>query len=365
MINKLVLENLRHRPIRTLLSTVAIGVQVCMILTLVGLSRGFLQDQQRRARGIGADIFIQDSGASALSLSVGFPEKVIRFIEKQPHVTMATGALMQSTGALSMVTGLDLPEFQKMSGSFRFLHGRAYEQPDEVIVDDYYARQHNLHVGDRLMILNRPWRVSGIFEQGKMARVIIPLRTLQDLTQNNGKVTWIYVKLDSPDNTQKVIDYLKALPGMDRFRVLSVQDLVSQFSVQNIPMLEGFIGVVIGLGVVVGFLVVFLSMYTAVLERTREIGVLKALGASPGFVLSVVLRETSILAVLGAVTGILVTYGTKWLITTFAPGGLIQEIVPDWWAIAAGIALVGALLGAAWPGLKAARQDAIEALSYE
>jgi putative ABC transport system permease protein len=106
-------------------------------------------------------------------------------------------------------------------------------------------------------------------------------------------------------------------------------------------------------------------MYTAVLERTREIGVLKALGASPAFILNVVLRETTVLAILGSLAGILFTYGTQWLILTFAPGGLVQTIVPDWWPIAAGIALLGALLGAAWPGLKAARQDAIEALSYE
>jgi putative ABC transport system permease protein len=104
-------------------------------------------------------------------------------------------------------------------------------------------------------------------------------------------------------------------------------------------------------------------MYTAVLERTREIGVLKAIGASPGFILNVLLRETTLLAVLGSIIGILFTYGTRWVIATFTP--LIQAIVPDWWPIAAGIALVGALLGAAYPGLKAARQDAIEALSYE
>jgi putative ABC transport system permease protein len=130
-------------------------------------------------------------------------------------------------------------------------------------------------------------------------------------------------------------------------------------------MLPEFIGVVIGLGLVVGFLVVFLSMYTAVLERTREIGVLKALGASPGFILDVLMRETTVLAILGSILGVLFTYGTRWLILTFASGALLQEIVPDWWPIAAGIALASALLGAAWPGLKAARQDAIEALSYE
>jgi len=337
-----------------------------MMLTLVGLSRGFLEDQQRRARGVGADIIIKDSGASAMSLSVGFSEKLIPFLEKQPHITMATGALMQPIGPLSSITGLDLAKFSQMSGPFRFLEGHAIQKDDEVIIDEYYSRQHNLHAGDPITILNRQWRVSGVFEPGKLARLIIPLKTLQDLTENHGKVMVVYVKLDSPANTQKVVDYLRNLPGVNgKFQILSMEELISQFSVENIPMLKGFIGVVIALGAVVGFLVVFLSMYTAVLERTREIGVLKALGASPVFILNVLLRETTLLAILGAVCGILFTYGTRWLISTFAPGGLLQDIVPDWWPIASGIALIGALLGAAWPGAKAARQDAIEALSYE
>jgi len=335
-----------------------------MMLTLVGLSHGMLEDQARRSRGIGADIFIRAPGAAFLSLSAGFSQNFIPFLEKQPHVALATGALIQATGPLSSVTGLDLPAFEKMSGNFRFLAGRPYEKPDEAIVDEYYARQHKLHVGDSINMLNRQWRVSGIFEQGKSARLVIPLDVLQDLTANSGKVTVVYVKLDNPAYTQEVIDYLKS-HGMADYQIHSMEELLSQFTVANVPMLPEFIGVVIGLGTVVGFLVVFLSMYTAVLERTREIGVLKALGASPGFILNVVLRETTLLAILGSILGILFTYGTRWLIATFAPGALLQAIVPDWWPIAAGIALVGALLGAAWPGLKAARQDAIEALSYE
>ncbi len=217
--------------------------------------------------------------------------------------------------------------------------------------------------GDPVPALNRTWRVSGIFEQGKLARIVVPLNILQDLTSRSDKVTIIYVKLDNPDNTPAVIDYLKA--KMPDYQILSMQEVLSQFSVENIPMLKGFIAVVIAVGVIIGFLVVFLSMYTAVLERTREIGVLKAIGASPFYILNVLLRETTLLAVLGSILGIALTYGTRWLVVTFSPGGLIQAIVPDWWPIAAGIALVGALLGASYPGLKAARQDAIEALSYE
>jgi putative ABC transport system permease protein len=106
-------------------------------------------------------------------------------------------------------------------------------------------------------------------------------------------------------------------------------------------------------------------MYTAVLERTREIGILKALGASPAYVLNVIFRETVLLAVVGAVAGIILTYGSRWLIMTLVPASLTQKIVPGWWPIAGAIAVVGALFGAIYPAWRAAGQDAIEALSYE
>jgi putative ABC transport system permease protein len=77
------------------------------------------------------------------------------------------------------------------------------------------------------------------------------------------------------------------------------------------------------------------------------------------------MRETTLLAVAGSILGILLSYVTRFVISSLIPGTLIQAIVPNWWPITAGIALAGALLGAIYPGLKAARQDAVEALSYE
>ena len=160
-----------------------------------------------------------------------------------------------------------------------------------------------------------------------------------------------------------VLEELKKL--LPEYPILSLEELISLFSVDQMPGLTAFIYVVIGLSVVVGFLVVFLSMYTAVLERTREIGILKALGASPAYVLNILIRETAVLAVAGSVIGILMTYGTQALIKQFASATLTQDIVYDWWIYATLIALGGALLGSLYPGWKAARQDAIEALSYE
>ena len=141
--------------------------------------------------------------------------------------------------------------------------------------------------------------------------------------------------------------------------------MTSLLTPDNVPVLKGFTDVVIGISVIVGFLVVFLSMYTAVIERTREIGVLKALGASPGYVLGILIRETVLLALAGSIAGIVMSYGSQVLITNFAPAFLTMEIVKYWWPIATGIAIVGSLVGALYPGFKAAKQDAIEALSYD
>ncbi len=363
VINRLVIENLKHRPIRTLLSVVAIGVQVTMVLTLVGLSRGMLEDQQNRAKGVGADVLVRAPGSSVIGFSTNFNAKILGFVQKQPHVKVVTGALIQGTGGISSITGLDLKSFSELSGGFTYLQGGPFNGPDQVIIDDYYAHEHQLRLGDPLKTLNRDWKVVGIIRPGLLARVIVPLDVLQDLTANNGKLTVLYVKLDDPALTNQFIADLKL--KLSDYPIYSMKEYVTLFSVSNVPALRQFIGVIIGLGVLVGFLVVFLSMYTAVLERTREIGVLKALGASPVYILNILMRETALLALIGSGVGILMTYGTRWAITTFVPGSLSQALVPDWWPRAAGIALVGALLGAAYPGLKAARQDAIEALAYE
>lgn len=364
MLNKLVFENLKHRPVRTILGILAIAVEVTMMLTVVGLSRGMLEDSKSRARGAGADIWVRPPGSAIIGLSSApMSEKVLGFLRKQPHVVVATGSVTQPIGGINTITGLDFKEFSRMSGGFKFLEGGPFTKPDDIIIDQRYAEQNNLHAGDTVRLLNRDWHICGVVEPGKLARLIVPLTELQRLTGNTGKLTQAYVKLDNPANTSKVIASLKA--KLKGYQIYSIEEFTSLFSYQNIPGLKAFIGVIIGLSVVVGFLVVFLSLYMAVLERTREIGILKALGASRGYILQVLLRETVLLTLLGSIVGIMATYGVRMLIQTLVPASLTQQVVPDWWPITAAISLAGALLGSAYPGWKAVNQDTIEAISYE
>ncbi len=363
MTNRLVLENLKHRPVRTLVSALAIGVQVALMLTLVGLSRGIVQDGQERARGVGADIIIRPPNSSIFSFSSTFPQGILDHVRKQPGISLATGTLVYPTGGLDSITGIELAQFNAMSGGFHFLHGAPFQAADEIVVDDIYARTNRLHAGDRHELIHSRWRIAGIVEPGKMSRMFIDLSRLQNLTDNVGRLSCVYAKVADPAQVPAIIAQLKA-GGMSQYAIYSVQDLLSQMTETNVPMLKKFTVVIIGIGMFVGFLIVFLSMYTAVLERTREIGILKALGASPGFILNTLLRETVLLALAGSVLGIAMSYGARWLITTLEPT-MIQAVVPDWWPIAAAVSIAGALCGAVYPGLKAARQDVIDALAYD
>ena len=364
MTAKLVLENLKHKPMRSLLSILLIGVPVTLILCLVGLSHGFLEDSQRRTRGIGADVIVRPPGSTLLTLSGGISDKIVDWLGKQPHVKMAVGAVNQPVQGITLgATGIDLKQFDRMSGGFTYLHGGPFQAPGDVIIDQFYADQQRAHVGDRIVILNTPWRVSGIIEGGKLAHIVFPLGVLQEKPSHIGQVSQIYLKLDDVANTAAVVEGLKEkLPD---YPIYSMAEFTSLYNVNNIPALREFIIVIMAIGVIIGFAVVLLSMYMAVLQRTREIGILKSLGASQVFILRIILTEAVILGMGGTVLGIAMSFGACWLIRTVEPASIPMVIVPFWWPIAGVVTLIGTALGALYPGLSAARHDTIEALAYE
>jgi putative ABC transport system permease protein len=367
MINRYVIENLKNRWVRTLLSALVVGIQVMSILTLMGLSRGLLRQSAERAKGTGADIFLRPDTRGNFALASGqVSEKFVDYIRKQPHVENAVGVLILPVQIISTLSGVEFNNLLKLTGPVHFYAGHPPTGPDDLIVDHYYAEQHNLRIGETVNLANHPWHLAGVIQSGVLGRFIVPLATLQQLTGNAQppRVSEILVKLDNPALTDQEVDYFNRKMNGD-LQAISVAAFVSQFSVSNIPELQAFIGVVTALAVVVGFLVVFLSMYTAVVERTREIGILKALGAKPGTILNILVREALLLAIVGWIIGIALTYAARGAIWATLPASLPVINVPDWWPIAAAIAIAGALLGAIYPGLKAARQDAIEALAYE
>ena len=366
--NKMIIANLVHRPLRSVISILAVAVEVTLILLIVGLSVGMLNDSRQRQAGIGADIMVQPPGSSFLSGISGAPvsAKVADVIRRVPHVVAVAPVITQlnTAGTLEVIYGIDLASFQAMGGPFHYLAGGPFHGPDDVLVDDFFAHQKNVHVGDHIEVLNHEFRVCGIVEHGKGARKFLPLSTLQDLIGAEGKASIFYVKLDDPSHADAVAAEIRQVPGMQNYVVRSLREYLSLMTMGNIPGLATFINVVIGVAVVIGFIVIFQAMYAAVMERTREIGILKSMGASKMYIVDAILRETALLAILGIGAGIIISYvAREAIVAHFAT--LPIMVTKGWILRATLIAIVGALGGAIYPALKAAQKDPIDALAYE
>ena len=368
MMNKMIVANLVHRPIRSLISIVAIALEVALILLIAGLCYGIMNDSKNRTAGIGADVIVQPPGSSNLAGISGAPVpiKVGDILRGLPHVKVVSPVIWQlsTAGALEVIDGIDLPSFEALGGRFQYVAGGPFRGPNDVLVDDYIARQKNVKVGGTMEILNHAFRVAGIVENGRGARKFLPITTLQDLIGAKEKASVFYVKLDDPANADAVVKEVKSQPGMEKYSVQSTEEYLSMMTPSSLPGFKPFIGVVIGVSLIIGFLVIFQSMYAAVMERTREIGILKAMGASKFYIVSAILRETGLLALVGIALGIGFSFAASWGIRHRFP--LVQVVVTsDWVARAMMVAVVGAIAGALYPAFKAAGKDPIDALAYE
>src|SRR6202041_1708930 len=146
--------------------------------------------------------------------------------------------------------------------------------------------------------------------------------------------------------------------------VRSMQEYLSMMTPENLPGFQTAIRIVIAISMIIGFIVIFQSMYTAVMERTREIGILKSLGASKLYIVNVVLRETSLFTFAGIVAGLILTFVMKAGLSARFPTLPFPVEVP-WMLYTAALAFIGSLLGALYPAWKAAQKDPIDALAYE
>jgi putative ABC transport system permease protein len=366
MMRQMILANVLHRPLRTLVSILAVGVEVTLVIVIVGLTSGMMQETAKRIEGVGADIMLQPPSASVFLAFNGapMPVRIGDRLRELKYVQAVAPVLLQfnSTGGIDMLYGIEPETFRAVSGGFVFLEGHDMAGPDDMLVDDWAARSRNIAVGSTYRLLDHDFHVAGIVEHGKGARIFVPLATLQDLSGARDKASLFFLKCTRDDHTPAVMDSMRAI--LPQYEIRPLKDFMSLMTSTSLPGLDVFVRSMIALAVAIGFLVIFLSMYTTVVERTRDIGVLKSIGASKGYIVCAVLGEAAVVCAAGVVLGIAMSYLTRMFFLSVFPT-LAIDITFDWIARSVLIAAVGGLVGASYPAWLASRKDVIEALAYD
>lgn len=363
----LVLSNMLHRPARTAVSVIGISVGVLLIIFTVGLANGSMRERVARESNVGAEIFFRASGSRGLGGSETFrlPESLRDRISAIPGVASAvpigqTNVQADTNTGSRLVDGVDLEEYSRLTG-LKILEGRSFgKDVDEAIVDTGFQKQKSYRVGDTIEIWERPFTIVGFYEPASGARVKVSLPHMQRQLGADGKVSSFLVKVASGETADNVAERLSA--AVPESQILLTRDL-EELYMSSIPALNVFLNVVIGVAAVISALVILLTMYTTVTERTRQIGIMKSLGMSNSGIAWTITQEALLISFLGVVGGVLSTVLLKAVLARTST----LEIAIDTRTIVTvlAIGLAGGALGALYPALRAARLDAVEALSYE
>ena len=280
------------------------------------------------------------------------------------HVQAVAPVLLQfnATKGINTVSGIDLQSYNQVTGGFVYHSGGPLENPYDILVDDLQARANHLKVGDKLPLFDHEFTVAGIVEHGKGSRLFIPLQTAQELASAPNSASIFWVKCTDPGYTDNVIEEIRQF--LPKYKVISIQDYMTQMTSNNLPGLTAFVTALVSVAVSIGFLVIFLSMYTTITERTREIGILKSLGASKIYIVEGILRESTILTLIGIVFGLGASVLARDIIHSAFPT-LSVDYSWQWAFYASVLAVVGSLMGGFYPAFRASRLDPVDALAYE
>ena len=366
LMDSLVFSNIAHRPARTAVSIFGTGVGVLLIVFTVGLAHGVLRERGRRESNIGAEIMVRASGSLGFGNSAPLKLQVSHAAELA-HIdgvraTTAIGQILDTSDVgfgSRLIDGIDFDDYAKVTG-ITLREGSKLTRGDQAVIDPVWQQQRHAVIGSTVELFERPFTIVGVYEPPGGGRIKIPLSTLQDQEGAEGRASAILVALNDPAQQDEVAARIR-----ERFpddQIIFTRELPELYAT-GVPALNVFIKVVVGVASAISMLVILLAMYTTVTERTRQIGILKALGMSKTGIAWAIEQEAILVSFLGVIVGVALTFIAR--LGVMRMTNLTVEIEPRWIGIALLVGLVGGSVGALYPALRAARQDAVDALSYE
>lgn len=355
---------------RTFVSVFGIAVGVFLVIFTIGLADGTLRGNAQREANVGAEIMVRASGTFGLSGVEPFRLPVSRVAElaKIEGVKMAVplGQNLDVAGdtetGTRLIDGINYDEYASVAGLRIIEGGKIGLEGNEAVIDTEWQRQKEIKIGGLLRIYGKDFTVIGTYEPPSGARIKIPLRSMQaELTGETDKLTAVLVKVADENQQEAVAERISRQFPDDQ--VIFTKDF-EELYLHSVPAIDVFLNVVIGVAAVISTLVILLTMYTTVTERTRQIGILKALGMSKIGIAWTITQEALLISFLGVVSGVIFAILLRFVLLQTA-SSMQVSLNLMWMLLTLTGALIGGVIGALYPAIRAARLDAVEALSYE
>ena len=359
--------NLTQKKTRTLVSILAVGIEIALVIVIVGMTNGTLNSHAKAIENVGGDILFQPPGASGFfSLSSVFMrQSIANHLSRIPGVKGIAPILVWTTQKIDNrphnIFGVQEDDFQPIGRRLQIINGSHFSDASDMIIDRRLAEANNIGLEQKISLLGRNWKIVGICKPNIGAMIYLPLDTLQRDLGQEGKVSLFFIKCTSAEEVEQVADRLtKAFPGYN----INILQGYSEYLAESTLGLKAFNRAITALAIFVSSITILLAMYTAVMERTREIGILKAIGASKLYIIKNIFVEAIIICFIGVLLGYGLSYFSRSLLKIIFP--LVNIDITLGWMIAAGIlGLIGGAFGSLYPAYRAVSLDPIEALRYE
>jgi putative ABC transport system permease protein len=366
----LIFRNLLRQRIRTLLTALGISLGITTVVALGVVTHSLKATAEDILHAGGSDFAIGQAGSADLTFSTLTQEQLAE-VAAYPEVDHAIGLLMAYSPVGSNpyfvqlgIDPADLGQFQVPLVEGRYL---APDASDEILLGPEAASQLDKKLGDTVELKDRSFTVVGIYRTGNVwedGGAMLPLATVQEYERKDGLFTLIYVKARPGADLDALTARIKEdHPEMATLRTLSDYNEVDQ----GMQIMDALNLAISFLAVFIGGIGVMNTMVMSVMERTREFGILRAVGWRGRRVLQMVLGESILLCLIGALVGsiLAVIFTRLILIFPVVRSFLALEYTPDVFIRGLVVGVAVALLGALYPAIRAVRLSPIQAIRYE
>ncbi len=365
----LVLKNPFRNKTRAILAVVGIAIGIATIVALGIITDGLKSSTEDTLKAGGADFTVVEANVSDMFLSE-INTNYVDKIKEVDGVDDAVGVLtaIQPIGGNPYFVIIGINSNKLSMSDMKITHGNAFSgDGKEVIIGKVASEKLNKTVGDTITLGQEEYKITGIFETGDIQQdggAFMSLKNLQNIEEKPNKATMIYVKIKKDAKVEDVTEVIKDKYSKDITTVASLQDLQSvDQGLQTIDTASWAISL---LAIVIGGIGVINTMIMSVFERTREIGVLKAVGWKSRRILTMILGESIVLTLVAGVVGIIMGLVAIQGLMVLGMGGFIKPVyAPEVFVRGLVVALIVGLIGGFYPAYRASRLPPTEALRYE